>query len=334
MEHRSARLRGTLLAAATLAAAVAATTAVLAPVAAAAPTAAPAATERVAHLKPAGAGGVSTRSASGGARSGDFTTDTIHDILARDARNGQLKVYPHAGEYHGTTATFQPATTINYGWGTMRWIGQGEMNGDGRNDVLYIDPYGVMRMAQHSGTWSGTGTLLSGVVIGTGWHINDLVYTDDFDADGFDDVLARRAGTGNVYWYRNSGLSGTAMFQAPQLAVSGTEGDLEQTMGDFTNDSVTDLLFIQSNGVLGLFDFVSGKTWAIGYGWQTINAITIADVTLDGAIDIVGRRKSDNALLVYENTAFWSPQPNGTAYSTLRAPVLIGYNWHINNVIT
>jgi len=335
MEHSRDRLRRVALAA-TTAVTAAAVAVAFAPAASAAPAAkAPTVklADRETHLVPTAGRGIGTRSASG-SRSGDFTTDLTPDILARNASNGQLKVYPHSGAYSGT-ATFQPGVTINYGWAGMRWIGQGDMTGDGRNDVVYIDPGGVMRVAAHSGVWDGTNTLLSGAVVGTGWNINDMVFTDDWDADGFDDVLARRAGTGDIYMYRNSGLGGLSSFQAPQLAVSGPADDVVLTMGDFTNDSNTDLLFVQSNGVMGVHNFVTDETWAIGYGWQIINAVTIADVNLDGVIDVLGRRASDNALLSYTHTGTWAPNPsNGTAYTTLNAPVVIGYNWHINNVIT
>ncbi len=332
MEHRRDRLRRTVLAA-TAAVAAAAVALALAPAASAAPAAAPAGTvaDREGHLVPA-SGGVGTKSASG-SRSGDFTTDFVHDILARDAGNGQLKVYPHSGTYAGTS-TFQPGVTINYGWGGMRWIGQGDLTADGFSDVVYIDAGGVMRVAPHSGTWHGTATLLSGQVIGSGWHINNMVFTDDWDLDGYDDILARRAGTGDVYLYRNSGLGGLSTFEAPLLAISGPTDDVTLTMGDFTQDGTTDLLFVQSNGVMGVYNFLTGENWAIGYGWETINAITLADVNVDGVIDVLGRRRFDNTLMAYTN-AGWAPDPGtGTAFGTLNGPVVIGYNWHINNVIT
>jgi len=334
MEHRRDRLRRAVLVA-TAAVAAAAVAFALAPVANAAPAArAPVAklADREGHLKPA-TGEVNTKSAGGGAHSGDLTTDFVDDILARNAGNGQLKVYPHSGNYNGT-ATFQPGVTINYGWGGIRWIGQGDLTADGYHDVVYIDAGGVLRLARHSGVWNGTGTLQSSEVIGLGWNINDVVFTDDWDLDGYDDILARRAGTGELYLYRNTGLGGLSSFEAPLLAATGPVDDVELTMGDFTRDGTTDLLWVQSNGVMGVYDFITGDNWAIGYGWETINAITLADVNIDGVVDILGRRKIDNTLVAYTN-AGWSPDPNtGTAFATLNAPVLMGYNWHINDIIT
>lgn len=294
------------------------------------------ATAHTVHLNVDRAAEMSTKSTGGGARSGDFTLDGAVDILARNASTGNLVVYPHSGTYSGT-ATFRGAVVINSNWGGIRWIGQGDLNADGAPDVVYVDNSGVMRVAPHTRTFNGTGTLGSGQVIATGWGANDLIFTDDFNGDGFVDVLARRAGTGDTYLYvNNGGISGTETLQAPQLLLSGGAGDVEQTMGDFTGDGLTDLLFVQSDGVMGLFDFEvgeTGATYTLGYGWGIINTLTLADVNRDGWIDILGRR-TDNTLQAYRHSTLWAPDANGIAYSTLQAPQLLGYNWNINNVIT
>lgn len=293
--------------------------------------------ERTVQLQVDRAPEAQTKSTGGGARSGDFTGDSIADLLARNASTGNLAVYPHSGTYNGT-ATFSPSTVINQGWGGIRWIGQGDLNADGWPDVVYVDNAGVMRVAANNGAFSGLTTLSSGTVIGTGWTINDLIFTDDFNGDGFTDVLARRAGTGDTYiYFNNGGLTGTTTLQAPQVLLSGGAGDVEQTMGDFTGDGFTDLLFVQSDGVMGLFDFeadADGETYTLGYGWGIINAVTLADVNLDGWIDIVARRASDSTLHVYRHTTLWSPDADNIAFGTLNSPVLLGYNWNINNVIT
>lgn len=287
----------------------------------------------IGHFVPAGNGDVTTESAGGGARSGDFTTDGVTDLLVRHASTGQLRVYPHSGTYAGTS-TFRPAITINAGWSPFRWIGQGDMNGDGNADVVYVDGFGNMFVAPHSGTFNGTRTLLTGAVTSTNWQINDLIFTYDVTGDGLDDVLARRAGTGNTYVYENTGGTGTAMLLPPVLMVSGGQTDIEQTMGDFTMDGVPDMLFIQNDGWMGLYDFTTGRTFWLGYGWQGIDTITLLDVNRDGLPDVLGRRHSDGALLAYPHTGTWRPLPDATAYGTLRAPTVIGLNWQINNVIT
>jgi hypothetical protein len=278
---------------------------------------------------------VSTRSGNGGARSGDFTGDGISDLLARDARNGELKVYAHAGSYSGT-ATYRPAVTINFGWAGIRWIGQADMNGDSLADVVYVDSSGVMRVAAHSGAFNGTATLLSGVVIGTGWTINDLITVDDWDGNGLDDIIARRAGTDSTYLYLNSsGINGTNTLVAPQLAVygPGVAVAVDISFGDFTGDGLTDFVSVQNDGVMGLFDFETGGTYTLGYGWQTNNIITLSDVNVDGLPDVLARRASDSVLLSYTHTGTWAPAQDGTAFTTLNGPLVIGFGWNINDVI-
>ncbi|MGH3858534.1 FG-GAP repeat domain-containing protein [Actinokineospora sp.] len=315
--------------------------------------------KRVAHYtppkaagrKPASQGGVTIQSGSSGAGSGDLTGDGAKDILARHQATGQLKIYPHSGTYNGTL-TYVAPTTINYGWNGLRWIGQGKVvpaNGAPRAvaDVIGITPDGIMRVYPHSGTFNGTSTLTTPVVIvGYGWNINDLIFTYDIDGNGFDDLVARRQGTGDTYVYRHSGTySGTSTFLAPEHVASGGETDLEQNMGDFNNDGNPDLMFLQADGWLSILSLGegdinpdTGKPWgvayALGYGWGTINAITLTDINRDNKVDVLGRRAADGVLQVYTNTGAWDPDPYGRDFGVLRQPIIVGYGWNINDVIS
>jgi hypothetical protein len=279
-------------------------------------------------------GGVGTNSAGSGARSGDFTQDGTADILARQASNGALKVYPHSGAFQGT-ATYRAAITINSGWGSMRWIGQGDLTGDGNPDVVYVDAANTMRVAPHSGTFNGTGTLTSSVAISTGWSINDLITTADLDGNGLDDVIARRRGTDTTYIYWNdAGLNGFSTLSPAEELVTGTAVDIEEVFADFTGDGVPDLLFVQNDGVMGLFDSANGGTYAVSYGWGIASAFVVTDVNRDGWNDVLARRRSDGALLAYRHSTNWAPAGDGTAFGTLLGGVSLGAGWNTNNVIS
>jgi hypothetical protein len=372
MQHYGERARRIgvvrgLIAAATVATA-AATVMALAPVASAAPAMQseaaaaakpkPAKTKRKAHKTPAPAGDVGTQSGSSGGGSGDFTGDGAKDILARQQNNGVLKVYPHSGTYNGIYS-YTPATAINYGWGGLRWIGQGRFvgaNGSPRSlsDVISVAPNGVMTIYPHSGSYNGTSTLASpAVIVGYNWFVNDLIFTYDFDGNGWDDILARRQGTGDTYVYPHSGaFNGTATFTAPQLVATGGDSDLEQNMGDFTGDGSPDLLFLQPDGWLAVFSLnegpidpvtqkPTGVAYALSYGWETINAITLTDINRDNRPDVLGRVGVHTTpideyghLKAYTNTGSWDPDPYGRAFGTLRQPVYIGSGWDTNDVIT
>lgn len=291
----------------------------------------PAAAAHVGHLVPADQ--PRSRATGGGGRSHDFTGDGIPDILARTG-SGNLVVWQHSGNYGGGR-TYPTGTLVNTGWGAMTWVASADLSGDGWSDVVAVDGAGRMWMAVHSGVFNGTATLLGGLtLINQNWQINDLVSTFDVDGDGFDDLLARRAGTGSTYVYHNNGgVDGTATLRAPQLFVTGGASDVYQGMADMTLDGNPDLVFVQSNGIMGVHSFVNG-TYTIGYGWQGIDRVLLTEANLDGLPDVLGRRASDGSLHAYSHTGRWTPAPDRTAYSTLNAPAWLGDGWSIYNVLT
>ncbi|HET9138243.1 VCBS repeat-containing protein, partial [Actinophytocola sp.] len=305
------------------------------------PSAAPgAAPQYVGHLMPAHRGQPGIASAGSGASTGDFTGDGRQDILARHRDTGQLRVYPHSGTYNGTL-TYRPPTTINFNWSDQRWIGRGKVAGNSTgqarelSDVISIDYAGRMVVHPHSGRFAGTSTLRApSVVVGTNWFINDLVFVYDVNADGWDDLLARRAGTGNTYVYLHSGVfNGTATFQAPQLLVSGGASDVDQNMADVTLDGVPDLVSV-NGGVLLVFSFADNRLFSLGYGWDTIDSVTLTDIDGDGRTDILGRVRANGNLQVYTHSGRWNPDQIGLAYDTYRTPLVVGLQWNINDVIT
>lgn len=273
------------------------------------------------------------RASGGGGRSGDFTGDGIPDILARNW-NDSLQVYPNGGTFDGT-ATYPEAVYINAGWGGFSWIGAADLSGDGNADVVGIDDTGAMVVAEHSGTFSGLRTLENGLtLINLGWQINDLVYVFDYNGDGFDDLLARRAGTGVTYvYYNNGGITGLSTFAAPIAAFGGGNEDVFQGIGDVTLDGVPDLIYVYANGVMGAMSLGGdGDGALIGTGWQTVDRIVLTDLDGSGNTDILGRRTVDSTLQAYAHSGQWI-NTAGTAYGTYRAPVLVGTNWWINDII-
>ncbi|MDX8032242.1 VCBS repeat-containing protein [Lentzea sp. BCCO 10_0856] len=287
------------------------------------------------HMMPAKkTGEFGTASASSGGNAGDWNGDTKHDILARQADNGALKVYQHHGTYAGT-GTYEPAVDINYGWNGMRWIGSGRINADALSDVVAIDHGGVMRVYEHSGSFNGTSTLGTVTTVGTGWYINDLVFIHDVTGDGFGDIMARRTGTDTLYIYPHTGvINGTSTFGAPQVLVTGVKDDVELNMADVTKDGVPDLLFLANDGWLGAFSPTNGgHVWWLSYGWETMNAVSLADVNFDGSTDILGRTQG-GVLQAYRHTGTFSPTGEYTAFNTFLAPESLGWGWNTNNVIS
>jgi VCBS repeat protein len=282
---------------------------------------APAAAGVVVHLVP-------TASSDAAGSYGDFTGDGIADILAREKGTGKLKVYPHSRTVDGTR-TYPTVTTINAGWGSMRWIGVGDVDGNGYADVLAITPAGELVVARHSGTFNGLATLLPGLtVLDTGWLGTELVFTADFNADGFADLVTTRLDAGEtVVRLNNGGIDGTRTFQAPRLVLSGVANDNYEGMSDVTKDGVLDLVFVGGGNALGLVDLTTGSDHLFSVHWESTNATALTGTYPT----ILARDRHTDQLLGYDPAQVWDPE---NPSPRLAPPMTLGTNWQINDIIT
>lgn len=133
---------------------------------------------------------------------GDFDGDGKVDLLAVD-RTGLLWLYRGNGKGGLVSARVKVAS----GFGAYaQVIAGGDVNGDGRPDILTVDKSG--RMVAHLGNRSGriTGTR----VLGAGWASLQVQPIGRFDADRLDDYLAITR-NGEVLLYRGSATSSSGM---------------------------------------------------------------------------------------------------------------------------
>ncbi|MGW4518671.1 N-acetylmuramoyl-L-alanine amidase [Streptomyces sp. NPDC004393] len=100
---------------------------------------------------------------------GDLTADGKPDLLARDS-SGNLYVYPGTGS---TTSPFGPRTKVGSGWGGYTLVGPGDVNGDGKPDLVARDSSGNVYL--YPGTGSTTSPYGSRSSIGTGWDIYNTI---------------------------------------------------------------------------------------------------------------------------------------------------------------
>ncbi|MEU2179381.1 trypsin-like serine protease [Streptomyces thermolilacinus] len=100
---------------------------------------------------------------------GDYTGDGKPDMLARDT-SGRLWVYPGRGT---ATATFTNRVLAGTsGWNFTAYAATGDINGDGKADLLARDSAGVMWLYQGRG--SSTAPFVPRVKIGSGWNAFNL----------------------------------------------------------------------------------------------------------------------------------------------------------------
>ncbi|SHG45389.1 FG-GAP repeat domain-containing protein [Streptoalloteichus hindustanus] len=297
-----------------------------------------------------------------GGRAADITLDGWPDLVARNKSSGRLMVYPHSGRFSGTD-TFPSAFTAGWGWDGMDWIGTADVNGDQRKDIVARTKSGELYAYLHSGATRGSSIYTTKILIGTHWNINDLLTFVDIDGDGREDVFARRAGTGDLYAYRNTGSLDTGMFANPgkpitqnwqglrwfQFSDLNRDGHLdmiahdgytmfvtpgeprtgEQRTGEQRTAPKPKLGKIPNAGQTARSAAAAEATQPVvtGWGWDIADTVLIADVNKDGYEDLIARMK-DGKLYVYPH----SGSLNGTA--TFSPRVLVGWGWEINDIIT
>ncbi|GGV17554.1 hypothetical protein GCM10010275_68820 [Streptomyces litmocidini] len=142
--------------------------------------------------------------------SGDVNGDGYADLVVRQASTGDVYFY-------GGTADHRVRARVKIGanWKLYKKIvGAGDLNGDGRGDLLGVDASGVLW--RYYGT--ATGGVTARVKVGSGWGgYSSLVGVGDLSGDGRADLLARD--TAGKLW-RYSG-TGTGLYGTRVMIGSG-----------------------------------------------------------------------------------------------------------------
>ncbi|WP_435189460.1 FG-GAP-like repeat-containing protein [Streptomyces sp. bgisy126] len=129
---------------------------------------------------------------------GDVDGDGYADLVARQTSTGDVYFY-------GGTADHRLRNRVRIGvnWKLYtRIAGAGDLNGDGRGDLLGMDASGVL--------WRYYGTAAGGVTtrvkVGGGWGAySSLVGVGDLNGDKRGDLVARERATGKLWRYTNLG---------------------------------------------------------------------------------------------------------------------------------
>ncbi|MFF4591479.1 FG-GAP repeat domain-containing protein [Amycolatopsis sp. NPDC001319] len=283
-------------------------------------------------LRSAHAGPMRDRAAILATGRGDITGDGVPDLVT--IANGTNTLDVHAGARGGSGA-FTTSTTIGTSAADRIWMGQGDLTGDGNNDILTFSSDGAMRINAHSGTFSGTSTLEPEFTWTTGWQAGSLFVLSDFvgkdpndptTLDGLADVLFRYSGDNGYYLYVNEGPDANGI---PQLSNRGKLLDSMQAvtsveLGDETGDGFPDFYMTFTDGSSRLLDIFaeqdsSGEWHEKWYTIQPTGSLasdyrTLTDVNSDGFPDLVVWHKSTGTVTVDLHSGNWNPGAPSTLF--------------------
>ncbi len=182
---------------------------------------------------------------------------------------GRLYNYDHSAD-GGTNPAF-----LGPGWDIYSTVfGPGDLDGDGKGDLLARDRAGVLYLYPGDGTGYRVGGRIR---IGAGWNAYDaLVGAGDFTGDGRSDIVARTPG-GALSLYAGTGVAG-APFKAPVHLGGGWNAYVRLAApGDIDGDGRADLLAVDSRG--DLYRYLADGTGRftprvkIGNGWNTYSGL-------------------------------------------------------------
>lgn len=225
----------------------------------------------------------------------DLDGDGDNDIVVTLIETASCQVLWNDGSAH-----FALGPTLAVG-GTPRSVAIGDLDGDGRNDVIATSRDNNNIAILHN---DGNGVFASAQFVAAGSRPRDLVIAH-LNADAAPDVAAINQGSDDITILLNNGSGGLTYSSAVSLPTGHSPESL--AAGDLDRDGDIDLAAATTGSLSGLIaiyvnngsaSFSAGPTLPAG---SDPASVKLADISLDGRLDIVIANRAVSAIRTYQN---------------------------------
>ncbi|MBZ5656961.1 MAG: VCBS repeat-containing protein [Acidobacteriia bacterium] len=218
---------------------------------------------------------------------GDFNGDGKLDLVSADAAGPAFSVMLGNGD-----GTFQPGNVIFLPTGSpaAEYIAVGDVNQDGRQDVLIRTASGPSLVLVYLGDGRGGFSLAGTYVTGNSGYGNLHGMTlADLRGIGKLDIVATNRDDNTISVLLGNG-DGTFQSQVSFSVGPANTAPLDVAVGDFNKDGHLDAVTVDaSNGISVLLGNGNGSFQAPTFytGGYSVSGVAVADLNRDGNLDIV-----------------------------------------------
>ncbi|HET6999516.1 MAG TPA: VCBS repeat-containing protein, partial [Solirubrobacterales bacterium] len=245
---------------------------------------------------------------------------SISNLLAGTTYHYRIVASGVGGTSYGEDRSFKTVGTRvmsgpSNGWGITSWStilssgppaveSIGDFNGDGKADMVSVEPEGGNTFRYMVGSNSG-GTVSSWTKVLSGMSKPVAMDLGDFNADGKTDIISAESEGGGLYRYMVGFSTGSGISSWVKVK-SGMSYPEKMGIGDFDSDGKADIFALESEGG-GLYRYMVGFSngWGISSWTQVKSGMTrptqmdLGDFDADGKTDIVAAEPEGGGLYRY-----------------------------------
>jgi hypothetical protein len=221
---------------------------------------------------------------------GDISGDGKADIVSVESE-GSGK-YRYKLGFSGVSGIVSNWKTVLTGMGLPSALAAEDLTGDGKADLVAVEPDGTGKYRYVLGTSSGTG-ISSWSSILPGMGLPTRMDLGDFNADGKADVIAFEPDGSGTYRIMRGLSSGTGISSWSQI-LGGLGYPQKAAVGDLTGDGKADIVSVESQGN-GKYRYMLGKSSGTGISsWSQVMSemayaefMDLGDFNADGKADVL-----------------------------------------------